>query len=57
MMLLGLSLLYVCASLPAGRLAKTASQTGEVLLNGRRKTNLSYGIAVNVFSHKIHFTS
>jgi hypothetical protein len=37
----------------AGRLAKTASQTGEVLLNGRRKTNLSYGIAVNVFSHKI----
>jgi hypothetical protein len=30
----------------AGRLAKTASQTGEVLLNGHRKTNLSYGIAV-----------
>jgi len=27
-------------------LAKTASQTGEVLLNGHRKTNLSYGIAV-----------
>ncbi|KAH9548978.1 hypothetical protein CY35_11G116400 [Sphagnum magellanicum] len=32
----------------AGRLAKTASQTGEVLLNGRRKTNLSYGIAAYV---------
>jgi hypothetical protein len=37
------SLAVVCVS---GRLAKTASQTGEVLLNGHRKTNLSYGIAV-----------
>jgi hypothetical protein len=36
-------LLLFCVS---GRLAKTASQTGEVLLNGHRKTNLSYGIAV-----------
>ncbi len=35
--------LLLCVS---GRLAKTASQTGEVLLNGHRKTNLSYGIAV-----------
>ncbi len=36
-------MLLFCVS---GRLAKTASQTGEVLLNGHRKTNLSYGIAV-----------
>lgn len=30
----------------AGRLAKNAAQTGQVLLNGRRKTTLSYGTAV-----------
>lgn len=33
-----------------GRLAKNTSQTGEVLLNGRRKTTLSYGTAVCVLN-------
>lgn len=32
----------------AGRLAQNASQTGQVLLNGRRKTTLSYGTAAYV---------
>lgn len=32
----------------AGRLAKNAAQTGQVLLNGRRKTTLSYGTAAYV---------
>ncbi|KAG0620262.1 hypothetical protein M758_4G202700 [Ceratodon purpureus] len=32
----------------AGRLAKNATQTGQVLLNGRRKSTLSYGTAAYV---------
>ena len=34
-----------------GRLAKNASLTGDVLLNGRRKANLSYGTAVSFIHH------
>jgi len=32
----------------AGRLAPNAIQTGDILLNGERKTTLSYGIAVGI---------